>query len=278
MGTKKNNNNNVTMDGGILWALKVAHESNNAKAISEDFALGSGVTPENYRKWVDTIDSLHSRVEPWVEMFNDKDATEEDLQKLYAEIFPTYRRLINQTGEKIFVRESDAVRICEFAHKHGKSAKGSIDVVKGKVSFRKEVETMFGIRLAQSAALKEDDYKVITRYEGAQEAIKNADRQLDGYEKNGKKVPGLREDLTKAVEELDAARAGFEQLKQLGVSKGLKETDFDETIITQPHFDKIKALEAAIKNVEGKKTKAKDRIKDLEKDYLKLMVKIGEIK
>lgn len=269
MGTNSNSKK-VTVDGSIMMALKVAHNTNNKKVITKDFALGAGCTEDAFTKWENTVDSLYSRVEPWVEKFNSSKVTDEELQALYAEVFPTYKRLINQTGEKIFIRESDAVRICGFAHKHGQSAHGSVDVLKSKKMFRKEIETMFGIRLAASEILKEDDYKIITSYEKAVKNIESLTNTLEGYERDGKKIEGLKTRLEKAEDDLS-------KMKALVISIGGDEKDIENNPLMSAYQKNVSDLKATIKNIEGKIDKSKKTVEDNKKKYEELLKKIPEI-
>ena len=266
MGTNSNNSKKVTVDGSIMMALKVAHNTNNKKVITKDFALGAGCTEDAFTKWENTVDSLYSRVEPWVEKFNSSKVTDEELQALYAEVFPTYKRLINQTGEKIFIRESDAVRICGFAHKHGASAHGSVDVLKSKKMFRKEI----GIRLAHSEVLTEENYKVITSYEKAQKNIESLTNTLNGYERDGKKVVGLKDQLKDAEDNLTKMTA-------LAISMGADEKQIKDNPLLASDTKAVKDLKATIKNIEGKIDKSKKIVEDNKKKYEELLKKIPEI-
>ena len=253
----------------IKKALIMAHNQGNHNAISKDFAAGCGVSERAYESWVTFIDTLHYKVAPWVEKFNDKDIPDEELQNIYKDIFPTWR-LINTTDDKLFIRESDAIVICGYAKKHGRSeVKGSIDVLVGKKAFRREIETELGIRIAQNEVLTEDEYDVIVKYERAEANKEKATQKLEGYERNGQKVMGLKEKLENAKKVLK------DMMTLVNVAKGTKTSELAEKYpLLSGYIAEVENLESDITNTETRITKADETIKKLGKQYKDLTVKI----
>lgn len=257
---------------GMKQALTRAHETNNAKAISKDFAAGCGVADNVFTSWCTWIESLHIAVTPWVEKFNNKDITDAELNEIYNKVFPILRQLAKVDDTPLFIRESDAVRICGFAAKHGKTANGSIDVLVGKVAFRREIETMLGIRLAQNAVMTEDDYGIILKYDSAVKNQEKAENKLNGYiDKKGVKVVGLKEQLKEAKNTL-------EEMKKLAISMGADTKTIKENKIVSGYVANVTAIENAIKSAEGNIERAKETQKKYGKQYKELMAKISKIK
>lgn len=271
-------NNSILKE--MKQALINAHNTNNAKAISKDFAAGSGVSERAFTSWTTWIESLHVAVTPWVQKFNDKDITDAELQEIYNKVFPILKQLAKVDKTPLFIRESDAVRICGFAAKHGKTANGSVDVLVGKVAFRREIETMLGIRLAQNEVLIEDDYDKIVKYERAVKNKEKAEARLDGYTNaKGVKVVGLREQLEEAKKiYVDMkAIAGITPEIEADLKKNKKNL-FEAYPIIAGYMTTVDNLDNQIKSTEGNIDKAKETIKKLGKDYKEIMAKIAEIK
>lgn len=253
-------------------AVFMAHKANNAKAISKDFAAGCGVGDVTYGSWVRWIDGLYEAAAPWGQKFNDKKVTNEELTKIYAEIFPIWRKLVTvgQTeigGHKnLFVRESDVARICSLTIKHGKTDNGSVDVIVGKTVFRREIETLLGIRLAQNNAMTDADYELVSKYDKAVKNKTKAENRLEGYERDGKKVEGLKETLSK-VEKV------YEDMKTILISAKM---EADNPLIAgyKKAVDDVKSqITQAEKQISG----ADDYIKKNKKEYTAIMAKIKPI-
>lgn len=264
---------------GMKQALVMAHNTNNTKAISKDFAAGCGIADNVFESWVGWIESLHYAVAPWVQKFNDKDITDDELKEIYGKVFPILRQLAKVDDTPLFIRESDAVRICGFAAKHGKTANGSVDVLVGKVAFRREIETMLGIRLAQNEVLVEDDYDVIVKYEKAMQNQEKAENRLEGYERNGQHVKGLKEQLEEANKIYVDMKAVAGITKEIEAKlKKEKKNLFEAYPIITGYMQRVVDLEADIKGTEARIEKAKETQKKLKTKYKEIMGKIAEIK
>lgn len=288
-GTNNNNNNSIATTGkSIFMAITPAivrmHELGNNKAISKDFAAGCGTGETAYVSWVRHIEELYDLVAPWAAKFNDKKATDEELAEIYKTVFPKWR-MISRVGEtecnghnNMFVRESDAVRICAFAVKHGKTDKGSIDVANGKKVFRKEIETMLGIRLAQNAIMTEDDYDTVKTYEKALSNKEKAENRLDGYTRNGKEVKGLRATLKDAEKVLDDMKAAVIGMGADDKAKAELKKTIDNNPVISGYAKAVADIKSQIGQAEKQLTNAKTTIKEKKKDYEAIMAKIEKIK
>lgn len=287
-GTKKNNETTdekkvVSIFMGITPAIIRMHEMNNNKAISKDFAAGCGCGEIAYDSWVRHIDELYDIVAPWAEKFNDKKSNDEELQAIYKAIFPKWRQIC-RVGEvecnghnNMFVRESDANYICTKAMKDGVSANGSIDVVAGKKVFRKAIERLLGIRLAQNAITTEAEYDLIRAYEKAVSNKEKAENRLDGYTKGGKEVPGLRAALKDAEKVL-------EDMKQLVINTPKTEEEraeakknIDQNPIIGAYAKAVADINSQIGQAEKQLKNAETFIKEKKKEYLAIMAKIKPI-
>lgn len=261
--------NNTRILADMRTALAVARKLNNKKAISEEILIGNPKTSDNARKiflaWTKAIDDIYAKVTPWALKFNDKSATDEELQQIYADVMPMWAAL--KGDEKIFIRSNDVHRILGFALKVGKTTKGSVDVATGKTEFRKSIETMLGIRLSQSEVLTEDEFKTISRYDKAVSNLDKAEARLKGYTgTDGKYEPGLEEQLKDAkgkLEEIQALIAGHKDLLESPIIAGYEKTVAD--------------LESKVKQTKASIKKYKDTIADLKDDYKTAMDKIATI-
>lgn len=287
-GTKKNNETTdekkvVSIFMGITPAIIRMHEMNNNKAISKDFAAGCGCGEIAYDSWVRHIDELYEVVAPWAAKFNDKTATDEELQTIYKAVFPKWR-MICRVGEvecnghtNMFVRESDAVDICRSAKKYGKSANGSIDVATGKKAFRKEIETMIGIRLAQNAITSDTEYDLIRAYEKAVSNKEKAENRLDGYTKGGKEVPGLRAALKDAEKVLEDMKQLMINTSKTDKEKEEAKKNIDQNPIIGAYAKAVTDINSQIGQAEKQLKNAETFIKEKKKDYLAIMAKIKPI-
>lgn len=268
MSTK---NNSLLAD--MRKALAMAHNTNNAKAITKDFAAGCGVSERTFEMWCGWIDNLHHRAQPWVKGFNKSDVTSEELQVIYKAMLPSLQA-ITSVDEKLFIRDEDLVAICGYAQKHGKSANGSVDVATGKKAFRREIETMLGNRLAQNDVLTDEEYDIITKYENAEKGKRKAEDKLEGYtDKHGEEVEGLKTKLEKAKKTLGDMKA------LVKVSKGTKD---EELVVKYPvlagYVHNVKELETEIKDTEKKIDTYAEVIKNNGAKYKELMARIAKIK
>ncbi len=270
-------NNSILVE--MKQALINAHNANNAKAISKDFAAGSGVSEKAFTSWTTWIDELHAKVLPWVEKWNNGKVSDEEIQATYDDIMPILRQ-IQRVDDKLFIRTNDIGAICKMCHEFGKSLNGTVDVANGKRAFRRQIEAMVGNRIAQNEVLSEDDYGIIVKYDRAVKNRDKAELRLEGYtDAKGAKVKGLKEQLEEATKVYNDMKkiAGITPEIEAELKKAKKNL-FDEYPIVAGYMATVVNLENTIKSTEGNIDNAKETIKKLEKDYKKLMAKIKEVK
>ena len=275
-------NNEVTTNTSIFATMAkpiaVMHKANNTKAISKDFAAGCGVPENHYKSWELWIKRLYDAAAPWGIKYNDKNVKDEELAEIYKSIFPIWRQLVRvgdseEGGYKnLFIRESDAVRICGFTVKDGKSKVGSIDVAVGIKAFRRDVECLLGKRLAQNAALTESEYETVVKFEKAVQTIDKTTKRLYGYERDGKDIKGLKDILAEAEAELIKMRAFA-----LTLAKDYKEADIDNHPLMAGYVQAVKDAETNVKQAETTISKAQETKKKLAKDYKEIMAKLKPI-
>lgn len=263
------NNNSILK--GMKDVLIKAHNTNNAKAISKDFAAGAGVDEKVFTSWCTWIETLHVKVTPWAEAWNNGDVSDDDINKIYDDVMPVLKQL-SRVDNKLFLRTNEVGAICKMAHEFGKSDNGSIDVVRGKVAFRRQIETMIGNRIAQNEAVTEDDYKIILKYDSAVKNQKKAEDRLNGYtDKRGAAVIGLKDRLKEAEKTLDDMK------KLVKVKEDTKDDDLcKEYPILSGYVATVNGLKADIKSAEGQIDRAKTTIKENKKKYQELMSKINK--
>ena len=269
----------MSTNNSILKEMKQplinAHNNNNAKAISKDFATGSGVSERAYTSWCTWIETLYIKVTPWAEKWNNGDCSDEEIQAIMDEVIPILKQL-SRVDDKLFVRINDVGAICKMAHQFGKSTNGSVDVVMGKVAFRRQIETMIGNRLAKNAALTEDDYDIVIKYDRAVANKEKAENRLNGYiDAKGAKVVGLKEQLEEAEKKADSIKksiiATYAKFNAVPTDKDLKE---DEGMALA--MANVETLKNTIKSVEGNISKAKETIKKHGKKYKEIMANIDK--
>lgn len=263
-------NNSILKD--MKQALINAHKSNNAKAISKDFAAGSGVSEKAFTSWTTWIETLHVKVSPWAEKWNDGKVTDDEIQQIMDDVMPVLKQ-INRVDDKLFIRSNDLGAICKMVHDFGKSNDGTVDVVKGKVSFRRQIEAMIGMRLSENQALTEDEYNTVVKYDRAVVNKEKAENRLNGYtDKKGAKVIGLKDQLKEAEKKLEdikkSVTATYKKFNAVPTEDDLK-ADEGVALATA----NVENIKNNIKATEGNITKAKETIKKLEKSYKEIMSK-----
>lgn len=280
--TKLNKEATVNTEKSIFATMAKAianmHAQNNGKAITKDFAAGCGVPENHFKSWELWVKRLYEVAAPWGIKYNDKKVSDEELQTIYKGIFPIWRQLVRvgdseEGGYKnLFIRESDAIRICTYTVKDGKSKVGSIDVAVGLKTFRRNIECLLGKRLAQNAALTEDEYETMVKYEKAVSTIEKTKNRLEGYERDGKEYKGLR---TLKAE----AEANLVKMRALALSLGgsIKEAEIDQNPIMSGYLAAVTNIESQIKQAEATIKQAEETKKKTAKEYKEIMAKIKPI-
>lgn len=269
--------NNILQD--MRSALINAHNSNNAKAISKDFAAGSGVSEKSYTSWTNWCDNLYYKLAPWAEKYNDAKIPDAELNQFLDDAMPILK-VMTKVDDKLFVRANDAIFLVGKVHDFGKSADGTLDVVRGKVAFRRQVEAMLGCRIAGNAAVTEADYDTVVKYEKAEANIDKAQLRLDGYTNaKGEKVVGLKERLEEATKVCNDMKkiAGITDEIEKKLKKEKKQLDEAYPLIAA-YIQAAAEAEEAVKSAEGQITKCKETMAKLGKKYKEIMAAHPTIK
>lgn len=264
---------------GMKQALINAHNTNNNKAISKDFAAGSGCSERAYTSWVTWCNSLYVKLAPWAEKYNDSQIPDEELNKILNEAMPILKQM-TKADDKCFVRPTDATFLIGKIHEYGKSNNGTLDVVRGTVAFRRQIECLLGCRIAGNAAVSEDDYNIVVKYEKAVLNKDKANDRLDGYvNSKGEKIVGLKDKLEEAKKILTDMKIACKVTEE--VEKKLKNDKKELTVeypVLTAYVGAVDELTASIKSAEGNISKSDETIKKLAKDYKRIMDSHPEIK
>lgn len=273
--TRKNTTKAATVNTLEIMARPLAtmHRLNNKKVISSDFMDGIPTTAEvtqdmktqGFKAWIIGVKAVYTALQPWAEKFNDRSVTDAELDEIWAGVLPAWQKL-NTVCKYVWIRDNDVRRLCGFMMKSASTSKGTVDTLVPLNEFRRSVETMIGIRMAQTALLSADDYAVIKKYDSAVATRTKAQIQLDGSEE----TEGLNAKLANAQAALDAAK---DMIKALGV----KAKDVENNELLTAYNDNVTSIEDQIARVNGQIAKADDTIGKLQTKYDDIMAKVNEI-
>lgn len=260
--------------GAMRLSLIAARKLNNKKAISRDFVGGNPKVKDPdkvFEAWCKAVADIYRAIEPWAVAFHDAKAKDEDLQAIYQTVIPMWVSLASNVDPKMFVRTNDVHRILGFSLSTVATSKGTVDYLKSITSFRKDVETLMGVRIAQSAVLTEEEADLVKRYDKTVANMAKAQARLDGSTNSkGEHVMGLFDNLATAQSKLD-------EVKKLAVELGVKECDLDDNELIKGYIDAVDNIEAQISKTKKKISEYKDYLKDNKKTYDAIMKKVNEI-
>lgn len=260
--------------GTMRLSLVAARKYNNKKAITRDFVAGNPKVKDadvTFETWCKAIADIYRAVEPWAIGFNDVNAKDCDLQAIYDSVVPMWLALANDVDPKMFVRTNDVHRIMGFALKFGGTTNGSVDVIASNTEFRRAVETMIGIRIAQGAVLTEEEISLVNKYDKTVTNIDKANSRLNGYTNSkGDHKKGL-------CDMLETAKANFAKMREQLLKLGIKEEDVDDCELISGYVNKVDEIENAISKTKNKIAEYNEFIKDNKKKYETIMKKVNEI-
>lgn len=260
--------------GTMRLSLIAARKLNNKKAISRDFVSGNPKIKDPdkvFEAWCKAVADIYKAIEPWAVAFHDATVKDEDLQKVYMTVVPMWTSLATDVDPKMFVRPNDVHRIVGFTLSTVSTSKGTTDYLKSITSFRKDIETMMGVRIAQSAVLTEEEADLVKRYDKTVANMAKAQARLDGSTNSkGEHKAGLLDNLTTAQSKLD-------EVKKLAMSLGVKEDELDDNELIKGYSDAVDDIESNINKTKKKISEYKDYIKDNTKKYKEILKKINEV-
>lgn len=216
------------------------------RAIRKGDAEESGVRPEEFEEWLNTVNNLYEASCDFYEALG----TEEEAQA-EAEVALRWKLCV-QCGEadaltpKMYIRPTDVhncrVWACEIDTKTVRNV-GVVPVYTGKDKFRGIIETRIALRIAGNAALKDEDRATLETYEKACKAVDSANKLINGYTEGKTIVSSIDAQIQDAQNVLDQVT---EALKSAGVE------NVEELTGRQ---------KAAVKNLKDEKEKAEKKLK-----------------
>lgn len=271
-----NTSNLATIKAVIAYAHDELH---NKRALKEADFNEVGLSGQAFEQWEAYVEDLRKDVCEYNRVAQAQDSTDKAIQTALGRVWSSWRAVLKEGTEgdfnsNFFVRKADATMIANFAGlKAMDTARGKQFTNHGKADFRRNVETVIGIRMAGNALLSDDDRDLIEAYEGALKAIKRNTDALEGTkDKKGNPIPGLRA-LAVIAENNVKKEEGF--CDKYNVSAEEREdrlSSFKARL--KDAQDAVKDAEKALKTAE--KTK-----EDKEEDYnsvIALLKSVGDFK
>ena len=295
-----NGNNNGTQDSpfrvnAIRDALVAAHNNNNSKAIDAKMIKEIGISEDTLKAWETRCESFRVfTVKPFVDtFFNEVYEQEkfEERKKLEDAIFPEWKELL-RSGEEDLIHKTlrpdpyDLYLIFKFGTVKLSTSRGSQFSIAEKKSFRKGMETIIGLKMAQNAVLSDDDRDIIMDYEFHLNRIKSMTEKLDG---DGKDKKGLNTEFKAVCSSLDGINHKIKSLSELLESTPEQEQQgkmfeylTDSLTSLDERATEFKALKNDLKkqinNSKDLLKKSEDFTKNNKEKYDTAIAKIAELK
>lgn len=253
----------------IKDALIYAHDTLfNSRALSDQDFEEVGLTKQAKTQWEMFVEELRQVSNAYIDLAQDPNARGQQISAAEGKVWAEWRRVLKQGtekdfSEKMFIRKADVVFISGLCGtKFQKTATAKVLAHQTATDFRRNIETLIGIRMAGNSILSDTDRDIIVTYEAACRTLQSRTDALNGYTRGKNKVEGLyskfnaqRQVLLRTKESYDKVNMPQEMQEEL--LTGLREA--------------IKATEADIKAAKEAITKAKKTIKKTEEAYQKIM-------
>lgn len=266
--SSKNNESNLnTIKTAIVYAHDVLH---NSRAIGKAEVESCGISEQAVNQWKAYVEDLQAASNNYLDLAHDADTDAKTLQVAQGRVWSEWRRVLKQGTEqefdsRFFIRKDDLVHIC------GLCGETFMNTARGKNlchtkpnDFRKNIETLIGIRLTGNGMISDDDRDTIQGYERALKTIKTCEDALKGTkDPKGKKIAGLRDNLK-------AAKASLKENEEL--AETLELDDEKKELFLSVYQDRAEALKAEIETTEKKLKEAKDTKEETEEAYEKVML------
>lgn len=264
----------------IKAALAYAHdELHNKRALSEADFDEKGLSTQAHEQWVAYVEELREVVCEYNKVAQGKDSTDKAIQTALGKVWSAWRAVLKEGTEgdfnaNFFVRKADATMIANFAGlKAMDTARGKQFTNYGKADFRRNIETVIGIRMAGNAVLSDDDRDLVEAYEGAVKTIKRTTDALEGTtDKKGNPIPGLKTLETIAENNIKREEGFCDKYK---VSKEEREDRLASL------KKKLKDAQDAVKEAEKSKKAAEKTKEEKEEAYnavIALLQSVGDFK
>ena len=271
----------------IMKAIINAHNICNHTAITAEDA---GVSKQTFTQYKEHMENLREATREFMQVTqNDPRQISNEADKARNEIYKAWRGLLSYVFEKDYTNPllaragmSEWAVACAKQNVNTK-LRGSQIGVKSSGNFRREIERLLGIRIAQNAMLSDKEVKLIEKYESAERNAKNANVRLNG--KKGKlgltgNKAALEDEVTRAEKDLENTKAMMS--KYMGNNDPML-VEMREAFLasrTNKVEEAKKAVEdidKLIKTVEKSKTDAEKVVADNKEAYDKLMDKLNLI-
>lgn len=185
-------------------ALVASREDGNRKAISAKFCDELKIEPTWFTCYANLVDKLYSACTDYIRVKHDQNTTEELRNESREKLFPIWKELLacgekDKLSKSLRVSPADIDSIIGYAEKFVLS-QNNLDFIEGfvapkviatetKSKFRRDIETLLGIRIAQVEVLtdRERDLlaigrKLTSRKNRIETAKKNALAEIVFYE------------------------------------------------------------------------------------------------
>lgn len=251
--------NLATIKDAIVYAHDELH---NSRAIGKSEIEACNISEQAVNQWAAYVKELQDASNTYLDMSHDPDADAKALQVAQGRVWSEWRRVLKKGTEKefdsrFFIRKDDIIHICGLCgEKFMNTAKGKNLCHTTATDFRKNIETLIGIRLTGNGMLSDEDRDTISIYEKAVASIKRCDEALKGTkDKTGKLIPGLNAQLKSEKATLKENEA---------VADALELDEEKRERFLAPYQEKVKVLETAVKDTkkaldEAQKTKEKNQ-------------------
>ena len=260
----------------MIVALKTMHAQCNPRAISKDFAAGTGCSEAVFTGWKDLIEKqLYPVALEWATKQNNQEVPEAELDAAYTKISEVWRTLC-EIGEEsdihphLFIRNTDAAKIGSYAVQYGWSINGTVEAAVTTKRFRQLMESFLGVRMAQNAVLTSTEYDELSKYDSTSVALTKANDKLNGYERNGKTVPG-------AIAKLNEAETKLESMKEAMKALGVKPEEIEDHPLLTGYKDAVVSASKAISSLKKSIEDAEAYLKEHKNKYDAICAKIAQI-
>lgn len=266
----------VTIKKAIAWA----HDEGNKHALSKKEFEDLGLSDQSHDQWEAYNDELRTAAAEYNRLAQSATSTKEQLAKAEDEVWKAWRSVLAEGTEQkfnknFFMRPYDAHTIGNWAALRAvPTAHGRVWGTQAKADFRRNIETLIGIRMAGNAMLDDTAHNTIVGYEKAVASIKRNEEALADTVQNGKRKPGLRS-------QLEAAKSRLSGMESLIESLGDSITKDAADKILESAKDAVTNADLAVKTAETAIKDAKTKRDNLKAEYDKQIAKIkmiGDVK
>ena len=263
----KTTSNLATIKNAIIYAHDTLH---NSRAIGKAEIEACNISEQAISQWSAYVEELREASNAYLDIAHDPDADAHAIQVAEGRVWSEWRRLLKKGTEqefdsRFFIRKNDLVHICGLCgEKFMSTAKGKNLAHATKADFRKNIETLIGIRLTGNGMLSDENRDTIATFERATKTVKTCKDTLNGYkDASGKKVAGLKD-------QLKAARATLKEHEALAETLELDEEKRE--LFLGVYKDRVDTLDQAVTDTSKKLKEAEKTVTDTQEAYDKVML------